>query len=80
MSKRKKTEDRYYTLYITPASKVGGEFPYPIHFNVKSTTKEQILAYADVCRRIGQFVRIDWKPKPFKSTVNPETSGKETHG
>lgn len=51
--------------YITPASRVGGEWPIPIAFR-QPVTKRFVRAYARACRRIGERVRIVWTKKGDK--------------
>ncbi len=47
-------------VYVTPASGVGGEFPVPVSFSLKSYSRRYVLAYAEACRRRGQRVRVVW--------------------
>lgn len=44
-----------YSVYVTPASGVGGEWPEPARRNVSRKVAE---AYANACRAIGQKARI----------------------
>lgn len=47
-------------VYITPASGVGGEWPAPVRFDLKKTTKEFVTNYAESCRAKGMKARIVW--------------------
>lgn len=47
-------------VYITPASRVGGEFSAPVPFSLKHYSRRYVLAYAEACRRRGQRVRVVW--------------------
>jgi len=41
-------------VFITPASRVGGEFPKPILFR----SRRKANLYAQACRAIGQKARV----------------------
>lgn len=47
-------------VYITPASGVGGEFPFPVSFDLSLYTRKYVRAYAEACRRFGKTARIVW--------------------
>jgi hypothetical protein len=51
-----------FTVWITPASRVGGEFPIPVPFH----TCAEAAAYARACRQAGQLARVEapTQPKP----------------
>lgn len=43
-----------FYVYVTPTSRVGGEFPKPLSFRSKHKAK----IYADRCRELGMGVRV----------------------
>lgn len=50
----------HVSVYVTPASRVGGEFPAPVRFDLRQYGRRFVLAYAEACRARGQAARVVW--------------------
>lgn len=55
-----KTVAHRWLVWITPASRVGGEFALPVPCQSRKTAQ----LYARACRRIGQLARVSPPAQP----------------